>query len=265
MEKVHCNIIRDLLPSYVDEITSEESNQMIEEHFKECESCKKAYDSLKKHDFVADRADAGVAGYLMRMGKKKRIEHRGMFALTFFLFLLQIFLNFSNYVLLPYLYIVNCIFYPMYVILLLNVLGTWKVHGSCFKMEKVIFTVEGISLFYMLGIFYYLFIIMANGGELPFGLEVRQTGPFLDSQIKGLLVVYFLLLLLYFIFQRKVKHYNQNIVIMLSGGAAILWNVRAAMYQMAGFRQIIKTVSIFLAVVLAESIVLCGLYRKLRK
>lgn len=265
MGKVRCNIIRDLLPSYVDEITSEESNQMIEEHFKGCEACKETYESLKKHEFVANRADAGIAGYLNKIGKKKRMEHRGMFILALFLLVLQISLNFSGFVLMSYLYIANCIFYPMYVILLLNVLETWKEHSSFTKMEKIVFTIGGFSLFYMLGMFYYLFVAMANGSEPPFGLEVRQTGPFLDSQIKGLLVIYFLLLLLYFIFQRKVKSYNQNIVIMLSGGAAILWNVRAAMYQMVGFTQIIKTVSIFLAVVLVESIVLCGLYRKLRK
>lgn len=265
MGKVHCNIIRDLLPSYVDEITSEESNQMIEEHFKECEACKETYDSLKKHDFVANRTDAGIAGYLNKIGKKKRIEHSGMFILALFLLVLQIFLNFNGFVLMSYLYIVNCIFYPMYVILLLNVLETWKEHASCSKMEKMIFTIEGISLFYMLGMFYYLFITMANGDGLPFGLEVRQTGPFLEVQIKGALAVYFLLLLLYFIVQGKVKNYNQNIVIMLLAGAAIFWNVRAAMYQMVDFLQMIKMVSILLAVVIAESGMLCGVYRKLRK
>ena len=265
MGKVHCNIIRDLLPSYVDEITSEESNQMIEGHFKECEACKETYESLKKHDFVANRADAGIAGYLNKIGKKKRIEHRGMFILALFLLVLQIFLNFSSFALMSYLYIANCIFYPMYVILLLNVLDTWREHGSLAKMEKIIFAVGGISIFYILGMFYYLFITMANGGRLPFDLEVRQTGPLLEGQIKGALAVYFLLLLLYFTVQGKVKNYNQNIVIMLLAGAAILWNVRASMYQMVDFLQIIKMVSILLAVVIVESVILCGVYRKLRK
>ena len=31
-----CEIIRDLLPSYLDELTSAESNQAIEEHLQEC-------------------------------------------------------------------------------------------------------------------------------------------------------------------------------------------------------------------------------------
>jgi len=35
-----CEIIRDLLPSYIDGLTSIESNEMIEEHLQECEECR---------------------------------------------------------------------------------------------------------------------------------------------------------------------------------------------------------------------------------
>lgn len=34
-----CEIIRDLLPSYIDELTSDESNKEIEKHIKTCNCC----------------------------------------------------------------------------------------------------------------------------------------------------------------------------------------------------------------------------------
>lgn len=47
MAKIPCEIIRDLLPLYRDDICSEKSRNAIEEHIKECESCR-TY--LKKMD-----------------------------------------------------------------------------------------------------------------------------------------------------------------------------------------------------------------------
>ena len=43
-----CEIIRDLLPSYIDELTSEVSNEAVEEHLAECESCRAYYEEMKE-------------------------------------------------------------------------------------------------------------------------------------------------------------------------------------------------------------------------
>ena len=43
-----CEIIKDLLPSYVDELTSEESNEEIEEHLKHCSECNDYLKGIKK-------------------------------------------------------------------------------------------------------------------------------------------------------------------------------------------------------------------------
>lgn len=45
---IDCNIIRDLLPSYVDKLTSDESNAAIEEHIKNCPACKEILENMKK-------------------------------------------------------------------------------------------------------------------------------------------------------------------------------------------------------------------------
>jgi hypothetical protein len=41
-----CEIIQDLLTLYVDELTSEESNKLIDEHVAQCETCKKMKDNM---------------------------------------------------------------------------------------------------------------------------------------------------------------------------------------------------------------------------
>lgn len=43
------DIIKDLIPSYIDGMTSEESNRLIEEHVANCPACKKYLEDMKKH------------------------------------------------------------------------------------------------------------------------------------------------------------------------------------------------------------------------
>jgi len=43
-----CEVIRDLLPLYVDGVASEESRALIEEHLKTCEGCREYCRLLRK-------------------------------------------------------------------------------------------------------------------------------------------------------------------------------------------------------------------------
>lgn len=43
-----CNVIKDLLPLYVDECCSEESVRLVAEHLDACESCRKVYDQMRE-------------------------------------------------------------------------------------------------------------------------------------------------------------------------------------------------------------------------
>lgn len=45
---IQCEIIRDLMPNYIDEMTSAKSNQEIEKHLETCDKCRKYHDSMKK-------------------------------------------------------------------------------------------------------------------------------------------------------------------------------------------------------------------------
>ncbi len=47
MEKVPCDVIRDLLPSYVDGLTSKTTNCIVEKHIVACTDCKHAVESMR--------------------------------------------------------------------------------------------------------------------------------------------------------------------------------------------------------------------------
>lgn len=51
---MNCNIVKDLIPLYIDGCCSEESENMVEEHMKDCDVCKKLFEDMKKpSDVVA--------------------------------------------------------------------------------------------------------------------------------------------------------------------------------------------------------------------
>lgn len=42
MKPLDCDIIKDLLPNYIDKVSSDSTNKLIEEHIQTCENCNKA-------------------------------------------------------------------------------------------------------------------------------------------------------------------------------------------------------------------------------
>lgn len=46
--KMKCEVIQDLLPSYIDGLTSEESNKLIEEHLADCSDCRDYLSAMKE-------------------------------------------------------------------------------------------------------------------------------------------------------------------------------------------------------------------------
>ena len=43
---IPCEMIKDVLPSYVDKLTSDVTNNLVEEHINECEDCKNTLDLI---------------------------------------------------------------------------------------------------------------------------------------------------------------------------------------------------------------------------
>ena len=54
--KITCNIIEDLLPLYVDDMVSEDSRRLVEEHLKGCPACRKMQEEMMREN----RLTAGI-------------------------------------------------------------------------------------------------------------------------------------------------------------------------------------------------------------
>ena len=66
---MRCEIIKDLLPLYCDDVLSEVSKEEVKKHLTECDDCKNAYEEMKKGDIKIDKAQKDIEP--MKKVKKK--------------------------------------------------------------------------------------------------------------------------------------------------------------------------------------------------
>lgn len=69
-----CNIIRDLLPLYAENMVSSDTSDFVEEHLKGCEACRKEYERTREPQPTQEISDAAPLLKLSRKMKVKRIQ-----------------------------------------------------------------------------------------------------------------------------------------------------------------------------------------------
>jgi hypothetical protein len=74
--KITCDVIKDLLPLYVDEVLSKDSNALVEEHLATCSDCTKYYENLKEDNDIAGMEVVKVEENLEAIEPLKKIKKR---------------------------------------------------------------------------------------------------------------------------------------------------------------------------------------------
>lgn len=72
MDKLPCEVVRDLLPSYVDGLTSETTNGLLDGHLEDCASCRAALETMRAPGTEAAEGTEKEIDYL----KKNRRHNR---------------------------------------------------------------------------------------------------------------------------------------------------------------------------------------------
>lgn len=70
----NCKIVEDLLPNYIDNLTSKETNEFIEAHLESCENCKKKLESMKSEiKLDAPKRDGREVKFAKKINKRLKI------------------------------------------------------------------------------------------------------------------------------------------------------------------------------------------------
>lgn len=77
--KNECNIIRDILPLYAENMVSSDTAAFVEEHLKSCEACRKEYERTKEPRRTRETSGAAP---LLKLKKKMKVKRMQTIAFT---------------------------------------------------------------------------------------------------------------------------------------------------------------------------------------
>ncbi len=88
MKEKDCNLVKDLLPNYIDRVTSDETNIFVVEHLKNCERCRKSFENMSEEMKVDNKSkDNKKINIFRKVNNKIRLLKTIIFV-TLFIFLI---------------------------------------------------------------------------------------------------------------------------------------------------------------------------------
>lgn len=178
MEKIKCDIIQDLIPSYVDGICSEATRECVEEHMESCEECRKMAALCRENELSGERMEQKELNGLKKI--RQIIKYKGIACSGLVVFILG-YMELSIFYL-DVGYLSRSYFPVMCIVSICLVL----LSGMGFKGKKAPGWLEvisgGVSVAITLAVILlnlYFIEQLQSGAEYIFGRELFRTGPFL--------------------------------------------------------------------------------------
>lgn len=200
-----CNIVKDLLPLYIEELCSEDSREYVEAHMENCKECRERLEYLKYSELCVEAVEKKeVNGF-----KKLERYISGKILMGYFLFLAAVILG---------VVILLCTVPQVpkevyYVLMPLVMVATGVTfYNAMFTAEDgrvpyMRFVVQGILL---LGNCLFMFYIMqaVKIDSIPFGIPAYKIGPLVNAIVRVSIVVslVFFVSYLYLVGRKKVKY-----------------------------------------------------------
>lgn len=261
MPRINCNIIKDLLPSYIDELCSTESKQLIEEHFKECENCKRLYEQTKLIMLHNEHMqDAKEIDYFKTIRINVNKKNRTLLIITVVLFLIQLYIN-SN----PYLFgssaitfNVNYIFPVLIASVMFAILPDFSKQTIPSKIKLSILGIELCAMTYIFGLLTFVAHALLND-TTPFGMQAEQVGPFLLIQIRALSIGFILIFVATLIISLRKKAICPALCFLPMGGMSLMFEYSHRLHEFSTRFTFTTFVRPYL-IIICEMIILVGIY-----
>lgn len=203
MEKMKCDIVQDLIPSYVDEICSDATRECVEEHIKDCEECRQMVELCKNHVTSGNKIEQRELDGLKKI---KRIgQLKGQICCGAALFLLLSFgINVFMAWVIPSGTMHTSIFIVCIILILMSGAGypqkaevggtqiggksTGRVGGSGndtgkWKPEYFLCILPTVIGVYILGLNISVVKVIRDGKSEFWGMELAEVGLFLEKQL----------------------------------------------------------------------------------
>ncbi len=249
--KITCDIIKDLIPSYVDDICSEDSKKLINEHIKECESCKEYYKAMKETELMDETIDYEQVSYL------KKIQHSfissALIPILFFAVVTVARGNMS--------YRGSYIFTVAFIVV--GLISQYK-SNNAEKQSLRLWILTLVPIFYCTVFFAMLISTVINGTSF-LGISPEKFGPLMDIQLIAAMAIEMLIFCVIH-FQSATKETTSTANLIFSAvGAGILLGWDALLHDMSTMEDMIWMLFEIVGVSIAIGIFSMVIYRVIVK
>ncbi|PIC76179.1 hypothetical protein CSV74_12995 [Sporosarcina sp. P19] len=73
MNEIKCTIIQDVLPLYIDEVVSQDTKEMVDEHLRHCHICQQEYESMKQNLYLPVEKPSPLFNTISKKFRKKKV------------------------------------------------------------------------------------------------------------------------------------------------------------------------------------------------
>ncbi|MCM1187191.1 MAG: zf-HC2 domain-containing protein [Lachnoclostridium sp.] len=183
--RLNCDIVRDLTPSYLENICSESSEKAVEAHLSECVDCFKYVQSMRETTIEAGQIHLKEMDHMKKMRRyydKKVLVHL-IGILVAALVVVWCMVQYWNLELKAYGSIA-----PVVTLVLLFLLKDGQKYREKGKMHIAAAALSLLGIVYIIGLSACLGVwLEADAG--PFGMALHKTGPFLHYQIMAVVIM----------------------------------------------------------------------------
>ncbi|MCM1261164.1 MAG: zf-HC2 domain-containing protein [Butyrivibrio sp.] len=195
MEKINCDIIKDLLPSYIDGICSKATTLCVEEHMEGCSECRRMFALCKDNALIGDKLEQKSLDGLKKL--KRRMKYQNVVCcLLMALLTVTGFCAFTNTVFLSH--TAYLALFITFILMTLLIGIDYKDKKTPGKAEYITGAVSFLTDVYITSMLLY-FMRKIPTGVIPFGLDVSQCGHFLEAQFIIAFIIQFAFLIRHFI------------------------------------------------------------------
>ncbi|MBQ8823526.1 MAG: zf-HC2 domain-containing protein [Lachnospiraceae bacterium] len=200
-----CNIVKDLLPLYIEELCSEDSKEYVEKHLKNCGECKESFEYLKYSELCVETVEK------QEVNAFKKLERyiSGKILISYFLLLAVIVVG-TVVLLCTTAYTSVGFYYVLMPVVMVATGVTFRNVSSVnveSRMKKWRMVVQGILLAgSSFVLFYTMYAVSANKTTL--GIPLYELGPIIDKILKLNTVLSMILLIthLYQVGRKQVRY-----------------------------------------------------------
>ncbi|MCM1119067.1 MAG: zf-HC2 domain-containing protein [bacterium] len=261
MSKLNCEIIKDLIPSYLDGICTPSSREAVEEHMAECAQCRDSLELLRNTEIEETRLNQSELNHLKKikwhMMRKSMLIVGGLAALFILLGDALDFPLWCN----DNLYYVA---FPLIALGFYGMLAEYQTKIATSRWRVCLGAVSATGIFYCV-VLLLLFLRSNRTMTLPFGIDMPQWGHFVYVQLIGIIIVE-LLIFMWFVADCIKREHSLGILHLVSlSGIFLSMVIRVGLHDMADpatFQNaMLKRLGIILVEALAIAVLELGIGR----